>query len=187
MGKVILGLVGELAAGKGTIVDYLKKKHQAVSFRYSDPLRETLELYDVEITRDNMQSLSTFLRQNYSESILADSILKKIKSSDHHLIVIDGVRRFTDFENLTKLPNFHLVYVTAEPKTRYDRYIKRDENVGDNTFSFEDFSEKEKAEADKQVPAVGKKADFKIDNNGDFESLHQQVEDIWKKIDEGKN
>lgn len=182
MRKVVLGLVGELAAGKGTVVEYLKKKHKAVSFRYSDPLRETLDLFNIEISRDNMQSLSTFMRQKYSENILANSIIKKIKGSDSNLIVIDGVRRFTDFENLTKLPRFYLIYVTADQKIRYDRYIKRDENVGDNALSFEDFTKKEKAEADKQVSAVGKKADFKIDNNKDFETLHQQVEEIWEKI-----
>lgn len=185
--KVILGLVGELAAGKGTIVDYLKKNHSAVSFRFSDPLRKTLDLYDLKISRDNMQNLSTILRGNFGENLLARAMTKQAKESPKDLIVVDGVRRFTDIENFTELSEFNLVYITAEAKTRYDRYIKRNENIGDDSLSFEDFNTKDQAEADKQVPEVGKQAKFKIDNNGTLDQLYEQVEDILNKIRNSKS
>ena len=180
--KIVLGLIGELAAGKTTIVYYLKERYGAASFRFSDPLRNTLDLYDLEISRDNMQNLSTVLRKQFGENLLAKAMAKQAKDSNKNLIVIDGVRRFTDIENLTKLPEFHLVYITADVKTRYERYISRDENAGDKNLTFEDFQAKEGAEADKQVPEVAKSAEFKIDNNGDFEKLNQQIEDILSKV-----
>jgi len=186
MNKIIIGLIGELAAGKGTITNYLKEKHQAVSFRYSDSLRENLEIFGLEISRENMQKISTLLRSNFGENILAKAILKKVQDSNQKIIVIDGVRRHTDLENLGDLPGFNLIYITADQKTRYDRYIKRNENAGDDQMTFEQFKEKENAEADRQIPEVAKTAKYKIDNNGTINELYQQLEKILKKINESR-
>ena len=184
-GKIILGLVGELAAGKGTIVNYLKKKHSAVSFRYSDSLRENLELYGLEISRENMQNLSTLLRKNFGENILAKGMVKKVNNSKNNIIVIDGVRRHTDIENLGDVEGFNLIYITADQKIRYERYIERNENVGDGEMDFEQFQEKEEAETEQQIPEIGAEAKYKINNNGNLEGLHQQIENILKEINEG--
>jgi len=180
--KIILGLVGELAAGKGTVTDYLKKNYAAVSFRFSDSLRETLDCYDLKISRDNMQKISTVLRENFGENILAKAMAKKVMESDDKIIIIDGVRRHTDLENLSGLPGFNLIYITGETKIRYERYIKRDENTGDNSLTFTDFRAKEQAEADRQIPEVGQTAKYKIDNNGSLEELYRQVDEIIKRI-----
>lgn len=181
-GKIILGLIGELAAGKGTVASYLKKKYGAVSFRFSDSLRETLNDYDLEVSRENMQKLSTILRQNFAENILAKAITQKIKNTQEKIITIDGVRRLTDIENLKDLTGFYLIYITADQKTRYNRYIKRNENTGDDLISFKNFQEKEKAEADRQIPEVAQAAKFIINNNGTVEELHQQIDEILKKL-----
>ncbi len=182
MTKIILGLVGQLAAGKGTVVAYLKANRQAQAFRYSDPLRQTLDLFNLEISRDNMQRLSTVLRQNFSEDILASAMLKRITAADAELIIIDGVRRFTDIENLAKLPEFHLAYIKTDQAKRYQRYIKRNENIGDDAMTFEDFKAKDEAEADRQVPEVGQQAKLIIDNNGSLEQLYQQIENILTQL-----
>ncbi|NUM25453.1 MAG: AAA family ATPase [Candidatus Buchananbacteria bacterium] len=182
--KIIIGLIGELAAGKGTITRYLKENHQAVSFRFSDPLRETLNIFDLDVSRENMQNISTMLRTNFGENILAKAIAKKVREGDDNFIVIDGVRRHTDLENLSDVPGFNLVYITADQKIRHDRYVKRNENVGDDKMTFADFQIKEQAEADRQIPEVAKSANYKINNDGSLEQLYQQIEDTIKKINE---
>lgn len=181
-GKIILGLVGQLAAGKGTVADYLKKNHRAITFRFSDSLREALELFDLEISRENMQNFSTLLRKQFGENTLAKAMAKRVKNSSEKLIVIDGVRRPTDIENLINLEGFHLVHVVAEPKIRYQRQTKRAENIGDSNLTFEQFLKNEQAEADRQIPKVGKNAKFKIDNSGSLDKLYKQVERILKEI-----
>jgi len=180
--KIILGLIGQLAAGKGTVTNYLKKNHLAVSFRYSDPLRKTLEIFDLDISRDNMQTLSTILRHNFGENLLAKAMLKQGNNSDAEIVVIDGIRRFTDIENFSSLENFYLVYISTDQEIRYKRYILRNENIGDDSMTFEEFVKKDQAEADRQVPEVAKKANLKIDNNGSLEELYEQIADILAKI-----
>ncbi|OGY45612.1 MAG: hypothetical protein A3A24_01685 [Candidatus Buchananbacteria bacterium RIFCSPLOWO2_01_FULL_46_12] len=182
MKQIILGLIGQVAAGKGTITDYLKKNYQAVSFRFSDPLRETLDCYDLEISRDNMQKISTLLRSNFGENILAKAMAKRVKNSNQEMIIIDGVRRQTDLDHLRDLPGFNLIYITADPKIRYQRYVKRNENIGDDKLDFAQFEAKDQAEAESQIPGVGQTAKYKIDNDGTIEQLYDQVESILKKL-----
>jgi dephospho-CoA kinase len=187
MSKVIIGLVGELAAGKGTVAAYLKKKYQAMSFGFSDPLRQTLDLYDITKTRENAQQLSTVLRQTFGENILATAMAKRVREATADLIIVDGVRRFTDIKNLQPMLNFNLIYIKTDPEIRYQRYTKRNQFVGDDTMTFEEFEAKDGAEADRQVPKVGKKAKYTIDNNDTLEQLHRQIEEILKKINGDKN
>jgi dephospho-CoA kinase len=182
MNKIVIGLVAELAGGKGAVTDYLKGKHGAVSFRFSDPLRETLEIYDIKKNRKNLQDIAILLLNNFGQDLLSKAMAKKAKESKEELIVIDGVRRFTDIEHLTKLPEFRLVYINTDNDTRYKRYVARNENPGDDKVSPGGFIQMQQAEADKQIPEVGKKAEFTIDNNDSFDNLYKQIEDILEKL-----
>ena len=65
--KIIIGLVGEIACGKGAVVDYLVKKHKASSYRYSKILRDILDLVYQGQTRKNMTNLSDWLRKKFGQ------------------------------------------------------------------------------------------------------------------------
>ena len=52
--KIIIGLVGQLACGKGTVAEYLKEKYGASVYRYSTMLRDVLNRLYLEINRVNM-------------------------------------------------------------------------------------------------------------------------------------
>ena len=189
MNKIIFGLVGTFAAGKGTVATYFKKNHGAVGYRFSDSLRDALDIFGLENSRENLQGISTVLRERFGENLLARAMAKRVQETDDQLIIIDGVRRLTDIENLRSIPGFALIKITADPKLRHQRYVKRNENAGDDQLTYEQFLEKQNEEADKQIPEVMQTADLTIDNNGTFEQLYEQVEAILKKINaaSGKN
>lgn len=176
--KIVIGLAGKLACGKGTISDYLIKNYGAIMHRFSDSLREVLSIYDLSISRDNMQNLSTVLRQHFSEDILAKAMVKKAREAKNDIIVIDGVRRFTDVKNFFKLRNFYFIFIETDQNKRYQRYIKRNENTGDAEMTFQDFQKKDSAESESQIDSLKDKAHFIIDNNGTFEELYQQVDKV---------
>jgi len=129
-----------------------------------------------------MQKLSTVLRVNFGEDLLAKAIALDTAKLDSNIVVIDGVRRSTDIEHLNKLPNFFLIKIDAEPKLRYERLVARNENEGDDKKTFEQFLKDHEAEADSLVPAVMATAKYSIDNNGSFEVLYKQVDEIIKKL-----
>jgi len=176
--KIILGLTGEICAGKGTIVKYLEKTHNATSYRFSTMLRDLLGRIYLPVARENMQFMSTAIRQYFGEDIMAKVIAEDVKNDKNNIVVVDGVRRSADIKYLREVQGFKLVSIVAEPKTRFKRLILRKENPGDENKTYEEFLADHKKEADAQVPIVMEKADLEINNNGSLEDLYKQVDQI---------
>lgn len=181
MDKIIIGLVGDLASGKGTICKYLKEKYGVSTYRYSTILRNLLDRLYLEQSRDNMQSLSKILRENFDQNILSKTITKDIENDPNSMVILDGIRRESDIVYLKDKPGFHLVYITADAKVRWKRIIERGENSDDKNKTFEQFLEDEKAEADRLIKELGKKAEYTITNDENLEKLHKKIEELVYK------
>lgn len=182
MAKIILGLVGPIASGKGTVCQYLKENHQAEIFRFSTMLRDVLNRFYLEQSRDNMQNLSQILRRTFGEDILAKTMANDAKNSQAQIIVLDGVRREADIKYLKKMPEFHLVEINADQKIRYDRITNRGENSDDTKKTFPDFQNDELQEPEQQIKSVAQTAQFHLNNDGNKEDLNNQIEDILKQL-----
>ncbi len=180
--KIIFGLVGQQASGKEETKKYLAEKYNSKDCKFSASLRDILSRAGIEISRANMQKISQVLRENFGQNILAKIIAKDAMSLDSDIVVIDGVRRFDDIEYLSKLPNFVLVAIAANPELRFERVLKRKENVGDDTKTFEQFLKDNEAEADREIPEVMKSAKYTILNEGTIEELYKQINEVIKKL-----
>lgn len=186
--KIILGFIGELASGKGAACAYLNKKYEANIYRFSTMLRDVLNRMYLDISRENLQKVSTALRENFGQDVMSQVIAEDVKKDTKNLVAVDGVRRPTDITYLKKNPAFHLVYITTDKKLRWERLAKRNENIGDDKKTFEDFLRDEKAEAETQIQKLGEQAPYVINNNGGFNELYAQLETILTKIkNESKN
>ena len=181
MPKIIIGLVGTLASGKGAVKNRLVEKYQAQDCRFSTILRDVLNRLDVPVKRENLQELSTALRKLFGEDLLAKAIAKDASNLDSDIVVIDGIRRVSDIGHLLPLDNFILVSVDADPKVRYERLVERNENAGDDKKTFEQFIDDQDTEADRNIPEVIKLAKERIDNSGSWDGLCKQVDDIVAK------
>ncbi|MFC1638353.1 AAA family ATPase [Patescibacteria group bacterium] len=182
MNKIVLGITGEIAGGKGTVASYLEKKHGAVAFKFSSALRDVAKRMHLEINRENLQKISTIFRENFDDNILSRVIYEDVKNSEKDLIVIDGVRRMSDIEYLKQLPGFRFVYVDTDMKKCYERIIQRGENEDENSKTFEDFQKDHEREAELQIKGLKEEADAVVDNNGSFDELYNQIEDILKEL-----
>ena len=159
-----------------------EKKYNATSHRFSASLRDILNRLNLEVNRKNIQILSNKLREGFGQDLLAKVMSEDVKNDNNKIVIIDGIRRPADIKYLSKMPEFKLVYITADIKTRYKRLIKRGENTDDNIKTFKQFKEDHKAEADREIPNVGKTAKIKIKNNGTIKNLHTQIDKTIKEI-----
>ncbi|MCU0679027.1 MAG: AAA family ATPase [Planctomycetes bacterium] len=174
--KIILGLVGPIASGKGTIAAYLEKKYSASAYRFSTIMRDLLIRLHLPLTRENMQDISTILRQRFGEDLFAKVIAENVLQDNNKIIVVDGIRRLADIKYLARVNDFLLVKITADSHLRYQRLIKRTENSGDAQKTYEAFLSDHNREADAEIPLVAQTAPAEIKNNSTFAELYAHVE-----------
>ncbi len=182
MSKKILGFTGLIASGKDVTKKYIEEKYGASSHRFSTMLRDILTRLYLPITRENLQSLSLDLRTRFGGDTLARVIAQDVLNDKSEIIIIEGIRRADDIRELRNFPGFHLISIDAEAKTRYDRVIKRNENIGDADKTFEQFLFEGQQETELEIPKLIAESTYHLDNNGSLEDLYKQIDVIIKKL-----
>ena len=119
MPKIIIALAGPIASGKEAVKKYLEEKYGASSYKFSNPLRDVLKRLHLPISRENIQDISTWLRARFGNDLLATIITADAIDDAGEIVIIDGARRLQDVAHLRALPEFKLVGVDADIKTRY--------------------------------------------------------------------
>ncbi len=181
--KTIIGLVGEAGSGKDTVGDYLARKYQAIQYRFHEPLKEALGIFlgPENISRADLIWLSNNIRAKYGNQIISEALKRRIDKIESGLVVLNGLRIIEDLEFIQSLPSSATIYVTLSQKKRWERIYGRGERI-DDAVSFEKFQEYEKAETEVQIPNIGKKADFRLENKGSKEELGEKIEAIMAQI-----
>ena len=98
------------------------------------------------------------------------------------VLSIDSVRLTQEDEMVRSLPNSYVIYVDVPQEIRYQRVRDRVEKVDDSTKTWEEFQREERHPNDVQLLDLCQKANFRIDNVGDLDSLRKQIEEIWRTI-----
>ncbi len=181
----ILGITGTNGAGKGTIVAYLMERHGFLHFSVRSYLISVLKKQRSEPTRDNMIALANQIRAEQGPQAMAE-ILYREAARQGGASIIESIRTVGEIEALHSKGPFWLIAVDAEQRLRYQRIVRR--NSETDRISWEQFLQAEQkemhsADPNKQnIQACIELADFRLDNNGSFEELHQQVEGVLKAL-----
>lgn len=176
----VFGLVGEKGSGKQTFVNFLKSLHPDLKVRqvrFSDILAQTLVLWDIPITRPNLQNLAIVMNDAFGAHALADAAKFSIEGDMADVIILDGIRRDAEFKLVKELGGA-LIYITANQNLRYQRLKIRSEKVGEVGLAFEQFLEEEQSKAEGEIPKISKKADIKIDNNGTKDEFKEKIKQL---------
>lgn len=176
MAKLIVGLTGPICAGKTTISEYLRNKHGAGEYRFSDILKDILKRLHMENKRKNLQALGAGLRECMGPDVLLNALFGDLQENGVQLCVIDGVRYPNEVELIHKFKGI-VINVTAPEKTRYERATSRGTR-GEAGLTFEQFQASEKEETEKYLAAVGRLADYQLENLGTFDELYARVDRI---------
>ena len=179
---MIIGLVGPLASGKGTITAHLTKQHDARAVKFSQPLRDIIHRVYKEETREGMSKLAQYLRSEYGKDILVRTLIQDIQKMDVRIAVFDGIRYFDEYDALKERPDFILWSVDADIKKRHERIHARGENADDTTVTLEEFKKQHELPTETTIPEIMKKADAHIKNDGTLEDLYTQIDQLIKKF-----
>ena len=179
--KVIIGLVGEKLAGKDTAANYLVAKYSAGHFRFTHILDEILKILDLPLSRRHEIDLGLGLRKIFGNHVLVNALYQRMQQAKSDMLVVNGIR-MDEFDVIKSWPNAKIIYITAAPEIRFQRYKERHEKTDDGAMDFEKFMEQEKEVTEVNIPAIGEKADYKINNVFMFDKLYEQVDEIMKEI-----
>lgn len=182
MKKIIIGFTWEMGCGKDTATDYIFKKFGWKKFKFSQVLRDVLARIFVDPTRENLQALSTVLRENFGQDLLARIMKEDVEKSDENILLIDWVRRQDDITYLTQLPEFKLIYIETNLENRFSRISVRWENADDIGKTLEQFKREQEFEAEAQIRWLKNIADYVIDNNWSFQELYSQIDKILNEL-----
>jgi len=181
---MILGLSGPYAAGKGEVMAYLEQR-SFYPLSLSDVIRDVLAERGESETRERMIETGTRLRTEHGEGVLAERLLAKMAPDRNY--VVDSIRHPAEVAALRAgSPEFKLVWVDADPATRFAR-VQRRARPGDPE-TLERLHELEGREqagdgkaAGQQLAAVKALADFTVHNEGDRETLEREIQAVLSR------
>ena len=181
----IIGITGTLGSGKGTIVDYLTKHHKFQHFSVRNYLSKFIKQRGLEVNRDNMVIVANELRAKNSPSYIVEQLYEQALTSGNDCI-IESIRTVGEVTTLNSKGNFYLFAVDADQQLRYSRIVERASET--DKINFETFVDNENREMNSTDPnkqnlaACMKLADFKFINNGSFDDLYRQVDEVLEEI-----
>jgi dephospho-CoA kinase len=183
---IVIGLVGPIASGKGTVIQILKEKGY-FSYSTSDVLKEEVKARGLDVNRANCNLVSNDLRGTFGADILARKTAEVIERDNPDLVVIDAIRNPAEINYFKQKFNVKIIGVVADQKRRYEMFVARGLYT-DEIKTWEQFKElddREMQQAGDHKQQVGKTlemADIVIENNGTLDELKNEVESFLASI-----
>ncbi|MEM1535399.1 MAG: AAA family ATPase [Candidatus Pacearchaeota archaeon] len=179
--KLVIGIIGTIASGKGTVTSYLVKKHKFKRIVMGNLVRAIARSEGIAPTRENLHNLQARYRAKDPGYFIKKAIAK-IKASKHNKWVVDGLRNPEDAHLLKKAFNAKIIFVDAPIALRWERARKRRRGK-EKEISLDEFKKIENEENKIFHFNITKRyADFKLMNNTTKEDLWKNTEKILKKL-----
>lgn len=179
----VIGICGEIGAGKDAFADYLVRKKGYIKVVMSDMISEEIKKLGREICREEMVRTGQEYRQKYGRGIWAKACVDYARKNRYRRVVISGVRDVEEVETFRRElgKDFMLVYVTADKAIRHRRIVER---KGVKDPKNVDDVEKQEIKENEVFSLNGrfeKYADRKILNNGMLTELYAAADLVLKE------
>jgi len=185
----VIGVVGKIASGKGTVAEILGKNFDVMSFPFSDRLRGiALAMgFRPPYTRVQLRTINDIYKPAFGNQIFVEWTLiqaARMAQSLHvpQIIVTDGFRSVEETEYFLKEPNTHLVAILASPNMQEDRGIRFQRQLerkrgAEDSLTMAKFMKDDEIESNwiDPVIALAQERGGVIINDGDLDDLSSNV------------
>lgn len=185
----IIGLAGTNGSGKDTVGQILAEEYGYLFVSVTELLRAEAVRRNQPVTREVLREISAEWRRELGLGVLVDKAVAEYETvkDSYEGVVMASLRNPGEAARVHDM-NGTVIWVDADPQTRYDRIQKNKDERGraeEDNKTFEQFLEEEAAEmhtpeggdaANLNSSGVKDLSDVFIDNNGaDLASLHETV------------
>lgn len=179
--RVVIGLTGPNAAGKGEVARFLAARGFAVH-SLSDIVREQALEAGLDTSRGHLIETGRRLRRRGGAGVLAELLLPRLSGR----VVVDSIRHPAEVEVFRRLPCFHLLGIDADVALRFERARRRG-RAGDaedlEAFRAQEALENRPAEDSQQLAATLALADAVVRNDGTLDELIAAVRKVLERWD----
>jgi dephospho-CoA kinase len=179
----VIGLCGEIGGGKDAFADYLVKQKKYHKVIMSDIIAKELKKKNIEITRENLQNLSTEYKKKFGRGIWASASVDYAKEQGWHRLVISGIRDSEEVKVLHMLlkKDFLLVYIKADKEIRFERLLERRGPKDPKTIKELEAQEAHEKELYDLYDKFDKTSDVVTTNNGTIVELFAKADILLKE------
>ena len=175
----VIGLIGFIGVGKGTVAEYLKKDYSYEIITMGDIVRELATKLGRSHSRDDLQGTQREYTAKHGLEYFVKRVIKKIKENKLEKVVVDGIRRPEDvgLPKKTFSGDMIVLQIDAEPAIRFERMKARCRTGDPQTF--EEFQRQEANEFKLfNYTKTLEYVEFNIENNNRLEDLYKQIDDL---------
>ena len=183
---MIIGVTGFFAAGKDSFANYLIAR-EFLHISLSDIIRAEVLARGMMVNLTNLTDVGNALRKQRGNGVLAQIALEHMQPERNY--VVTSIRHPDEIGALRSgNPLFHLVFLNAPIKIRYERSHAR-ERAGDFA-TFEEFARAEKQQMENPDPAAQQllacraQADTEMINSSTIEALHRKIDELLISLNE---
>lgn len=164
--ELVIGITGNIAAGKTTASEYLMHQHHFSYCRYSQIIAEKLLANENSVNRELLQEFGKNIFIGNSQYELNMSVNSKVYGNT--LVVIDGMRHFEDYTYWKEkcFSNFYLIFIDTDREVCSERY------------SDEKYYQYVNHIAEDEIESLRDLADFVVDNNSTINSLYSAIDSL---------
>ena len=186
----IIGVVGQIASGKGILVKYLIEKLGFISYSLSSAVHREIEKKGIKkYTRQMLQDVGDEMRRREGGEVLARRVIEQLNQSESvksvigNRFIIDGIRNPAEIEFLRNNSNFILIGVKANRELRFKRLLFRGKEW--DPKSYEDFLKVDRRDLgvgqQKSGQQVGKclaYCDYVLTNNKNIKDFEKKIKKL---------
>jgi cytidylate kinase len=140
---IVIGLSGTNGAGKDTVGHLLANRHELLFVSVSDLLREEARRRNLDVTRENLRTISAEWRREFGLGVLVDKAIEHCQSfGDKYVGVIACPMRNTGETKHLQSLGGKVLWIDADPHVRYRRVQEgaaRRGRSGEDNKTYEQF------------------------------------------------